>query len=77
MTMGTTIGWDLGGANLKLARLESGRVTLVAQIPCPVIPDRSKFNCALSEALNSLPTRRGRQPRRHHDGRAVGCVRHP
>jgi probable H4MPT-linked C1 transfer pathway protein len=55
MTMGTTIGWDLGGANLKLARLESGRVTLVAQIPCPVIPDRSKFNCALSEALNLCP----------------------
>ena len=41
MTMGTTIGWDLGGANLKLARLESGRVTLVAQIPCPVIPEHA------------------------------------
>jgi probable H4MPT-linked C1 transfer pathway protein len=54
--MNTTIGWDLGGANLKLARLEGGRVTLVAQIPCPVIPDRSKFDRALAEALKLCPS---------------------
>ena len=54
--MTTIIGWDLGGANLKLARLEGGRITRVAQIPCPVIPDRSKFDQALGEALKLCPT---------------------
>ena len=47
----TVIGWDLGGANLKLARLEQGRVADVAQIPCPIRQDRSKFDAALAEAL--------------------------
>ena len=55
MTMSTIIGWDLGGANLKLARLEGGRITRVAQIPCPVCQDRSKFDAALKEALDALP----------------------
>jgi uncharacterized hydantoinase/oxoprolinase family protein len=49
--MATIIGWDLGGANLKLARLEQGRVVHVAQIPCPIRQDRSKFDAALAEAL--------------------------
>jgi probable H4MPT-linked C1 transfer pathway protein len=49
----TVIGWDLGGANLKLARLEGGRVVDVAQIPCPIRQDRSKFDAALANALPS------------------------
>jgi (4-(4-[2-(gamma-L-glutamylamino)ethyl]phenoxymethyl)furan-2-yl)methanamine synthase len=49
------IGWDLGGANLKLARLEEGRVVHVAQIPCPVRQDRGKFDAALKEALSLCP----------------------
>jgi probable H4MPT-linked C1 transfer pathway protein len=48
--MATVIGWDLGGANLKRARSVDGRVVEVVQIPCPVIPDRSKFGQALGAA---------------------------
>lgn len=49
--MNRSIGWDIGGANLKLAITEDGRVTEVAQIPCPIRPDRSKFDDAVAEAL--------------------------
>jgi probable H4MPT-linked C1 transfer pathway protein len=53
--MTPVIGWDLGGANLKLARIESGRVMQVAQIPCPILADRCKFDSALREALALVP----------------------
>jgi (4-(4-[2-(gamma-L-glutamylamino)ethyl]phenoxymethyl)furan-2-yl)methanamine synthase len=53
--MGPTYGWDLGGANLKLAQIEAGPVISVVQIPCPAIPDPSKFNQALEEALRACP----------------------
>jgi len=49
--MTCVIGWDLGGANLKLARAEGGRTTHVAQVPCPARQDSSKFDAALDEAL--------------------------
>jgi probable H4MPT-linked C1 transfer pathway protein len=55
MTMTAIIGWDLGGANLKLARLEEGRIADVAQIPCPLRQDRGKFDAALAEALPLCP----------------------
>lgn len=51
--MGRTYGWDLGGANLKLAEIRDGRVVSVAQVPCPAIPDPAKFNEALDEALKA------------------------
>jgi (4-(4-[2-(gamma-L-glutamylamino)ethyl]phenoxymethyl)furan-2-yl)methanamine synthase len=44
-------GWDLGGANVKLARAEDGSVAEVAQIPCPDLPDRGKFDAAVATAL--------------------------
>lgn len=47
----TIIGWDIGGANLKLARIDGGRVEQVVQIPCPLRQDVSKFDAALEEAL--------------------------
>ena len=53
--MTSIIGWDLGGANLKLARLEEGRVVQVAQIPCPIRQERSKFDEALGEGLKLCP----------------------
>ncbi|MGH6793285.1 MAG: hydantoinase/oxoprolinase family protein [Methyloceanibacter sp.] len=55
MSEETVIGWDLGGANVKLARVEDGRVMRVDQIPCPVLADRSKFDQALAEALKLCP----------------------
>jgi probable H4MPT-linked C1 transfer pathway protein len=30
------IGWDIGGAHVKAARVESGHVTEVRQLPCPL-----------------------------------------
>jgi uncharacterized hydantoinase/oxoprolinase family protein len=54
--MTSMVGWDLGGANLKLARVEEGRVVQVAQIPCPIKQDRSKFDGALGEALKLCPS---------------------
>ncbi|MGH6864820.1 MAG: hydantoinase/oxoprolinase family protein [Methyloceanibacter sp.] len=49
--MAASFGWDLGGANLKLARAEDGGVTQVHQISCPILADRTKFDLALSEAV--------------------------
>ena len=49
--MTRVIGWDLGGANVKLASIEDGRVASVAQIPCPIIPERRKFDAAVEAAL--------------------------
>ena len=49
--MTRVFGWDLGGANVKLARVDGGRVVNVAQIPCPIIPERSKFDAAVDVAL--------------------------
>jgi len=53
--MRTSLGWDLGGANLKLAQAQDGRIISVAQIPCPAIADPEKFNQALDEALEACP----------------------
>ncbi len=53
--MPTVMGWDLGGANLKLARIAGGRVEHVAQISCPLRQDVSKFDAALEEALPLCP----------------------
>ena len=49
--MTRAFGWDLGGANVKLARIDGGRVVHVAQIPCPIIPERRKFDEAVDAAL--------------------------
>jgi probable H4MPT-linked C1 transfer pathway protein len=49
------IGWDLGGANLKVAHVEKRRVVQVTQIPCPIRQDRSKFDEALGEGLKLCP----------------------
>ena len=49
--MTRVFGWDLGGANVKLARIDDGRVVHVAQSPCPIIPERTKFDAAVDAAL--------------------------
>lgn len=49
--MGASFGWDLGGANIKLARIEDRRVVSVSQIPCPTIAEPHKFDQALAEAM--------------------------
>ncbi|HUU66227.1 MAG TPA: hydantoinase/oxoprolinase family protein [Methyloceanibacter sp.] len=54
--MTASFGWDLGGANIKLAQVEDGRVSAVAQISCPAISDPSKFNQAVATALETCPS---------------------
>ena len=51
----SVIGWDLGGANLKFARIDERRAVEVTQIPCPLLQDASKFDAALAEALPLCP----------------------
>jgi probable H4MPT-linked C1 transfer pathway protein len=53
--MTTIIGWDLGGANIKAASAERGRVQTVVQIPCPILASPEKFNQAVAETLRVLP----------------------
>jgi probable H4MPT-linked C1 transfer pathway protein len=48
-------GWDLGGANIKAASAEEGRITHVVQVPCPILASPSKFDRAVAEALPLLP----------------------
>jgi probable H4MPT-linked C1 transfer pathway protein len=54
--MTTVIGWDLGGANLKLARIEGRYLAHAALIPCPMRQDASKFNTVLDAALPLCPS---------------------
>jgi probable H4MPT-linked C1 transfer pathway protein len=49
--MTTTIGYDVGGAHLKIARLENGRPVAVRQIVCPLWQGLDKLDAALAEAV--------------------------
>jgi probable H4MPT-linked C1 transfer pathway protein len=49
------IGWDLGGANIKSACFDGGRVASVAQTPCPAMQDARKFDEAFGQALAAIP----------------------
>ena len=59
--MASVMGWDLGGANLKLARIEAGRAERVALIPCPIRQDVGKFDAAL-EGRSTSASRMRRTP---------------
>jgi (4-(4-[2-(gamma-L-glutamylamino)ethyl]phenoxymethyl)furan-2-yl)methanamine synthase len=49
------IGWDLGGAHLKVARVDaSGAVERVLQLPCPLWQGMQHLDAALEQALPAL-----------------------
>lgn len=48
------IGWDIGGAHVKAARVEHGRVTGVVQIACPLWQGLDRLDGAVAEALAAL-----------------------
>jgi (4-(4-[2-(gamma-L-glutamylamino)ethyl]phenoxymethyl)furan-2-yl)methanamine synthase len=50
--MTVTVGYDVGGAHLKVARVEAGRVTAVAQFACPLWRGLDQLDAALSEAAS-------------------------
>lgn len=50
-----TIGWDLGGAHLKAARLdEAGQILGVTQQPCPLWRGLPHLEAAVDEAMANL-----------------------
>jgi probable H4MPT-linked C1 transfer pathway protein len=48
--MAVTAGYDVGGAHLKVALAESGRVLAVAQITCPLWQGLDRLDAALAAA---------------------------
>lgn len=52
--MNSVIGWDIGGAHLKAARLEAGRIVDVVQIASPLWLGLSELDRAFAEAKTAL-----------------------
>ena len=48
------IGWDVGGAHVKAARVDGGHVTGVVQLPCPFWLDLKRLPDVLTEAMARL-----------------------
>lgn len=53
-TMTSVIGWDIGGANVKAARAESGRLVAVTLRPCAPHEGLATVESAIREALVEL-----------------------
>src|SRR5690349_13505332 len=53
--MASVVGWDVGGAHLKAARAEAGRIVDVAQVPSPLWLGIDR----LTEAVEALRPRFG------------------
>lgn len=50
----SVIGWDVGGAHLKGARIEAGRVIAATQLPCPLWQGLDKLSAAFELARPAL-----------------------
>jgi probable H4MPT-linked C1 transfer pathway protein len=50
----TVMGWDLGGAHLKAAKVEGGCVISAIQLPCPLWQGLAHLETAMDEALLAL-----------------------
>ncbi len=48
------IGWDIGGAHVKAARIDGGRVSGVVQVACPLWQGLDKLDAAVANALAAL-----------------------
>jgi probable H4MPT-linked C1 transfer pathway protein len=53
--MSVVIGWDIGGAHLKIVRCENGVVTAARQIACPLWLGVDRLDAALAEAAALWP----------------------
>ncbi len=49
------VGWDLGGAHLKVALVQGGRVKAVWQIPCLLWQGLAQLDQAMTSVLTDLP----------------------
>ena len=52
--MSAVIGWDIGGAHLKAARAENGRIVAAVQIACPLWLDASRLEEAFRAAQSEV-----------------------
>ncbi|HEY5299583.1 MAG TPA: hydantoinase/oxoprolinase family protein [Acetobacteraceae bacterium] len=52
--MRSIIGWDIGGAHVKAARIENGRVIRVVQTPCPLWPGAERLATVLGDMRDAL-----------------------
>ena len=52
--MTNIIGWDIGGAHVKAARVDDGRVTGVVQIACPLWQGMDNLDATVARALDAL-----------------------
>jgi probable H4MPT-linked C1 transfer pathway protein len=52
--MHSIVGWDVGGAHLKAARVEDGRIVAVVQQPCPLWLGRDRLEAALNAVVARL-----------------------
>lgn len=51
----SVIGWDIGGAHVKAARLEAGRIVDAAQWPCALWQGLDRLDAALAAARTRWP----------------------
>src|SRR5215469_11994621 len=51
----STIGWDIGGAHLKLAQVDDGTIVAVRQIPCPLWLGLDRLQKSIREGLARWP----------------------
>lgn len=59
MPADVVLGWDIGGAHLKVAAVDrKGRVVQVVQFPCPLWLGLEHFDHAISVALAEMPRAR-------------------
>ncbi|HZD91438.1 MAG TPA: hydantoinase/oxoprolinase family protein [Pseudolabrys sp.] len=52
--MAAVLGWDIGGAHLKVARAEEGRIVAAAQVPSPLRLGLPRLAEAFAEAKASI-----------------------
>jgi probable H4MPT-linked C1 transfer pathway protein len=53
--MSDILGWDIGGAHLKVARLRNGSVSNVRQVPCALWQGLDRLDQAVNAALSGGP----------------------
>jgi probable H4MPT-linked C1 transfer pathway protein len=53
--MNAVLGWDIGGAHLKVALLRDGTVVAVRQLPCPLWQGLDRLEHAMDEAVSGWP----------------------
>src|ERR1700730_12939291 len=52
--MSTIIGWDVGGAHLKAARAENGRIVAAIQVASPLRLGLASVSAAFAQAKDAL-----------------------